>query len=80
MLLRRIHTAPITNLGMVSNASRQDARGIAQDVDGGYITAQDLGEYRFADLVDTDAVHILRDYRLVIAWQETIVHVFEIID
>ena len=80
MLLRRIHTAPITNLAMVSNASRQDAQGIAQDVDGGYITAQDLGEYRLADLVDIDALHVLRDYRRVVAWQETVIHIFEIID
>ena len=80
MLLRLIHTAPVSELGMVSNASRQDAQGIAQDVDGGYITGQDLGEYRLADLVDIDALHILRDYSIVVAWQETIVHVFEIIN
>ena len=76
MLLRRIHTAPISN----SDASRQDARAIAEDVVGGFITAQDLGEYRLADLVDADTLHMLRDHNLVVAWQETIVHVFEIID
>lgn len=76
MLLRRIHTAPTSN----SDASRQEARGIAQDVDGGYITGQDLGEYRLADLVDVDALHVVRNYGLVVAWQETIVHIFEIID
>lgn len=80
MLLRRIHTTPITNLGTVDNATRQDAEGIALAVDGGFITTQDLGEYRLADLVDVDTLHILRDYRLVVAWQETIVHVFEIIN
>lgn len=80
MLLRRIHTAHVSNLGMVSNASRQDAQGIAQDVDGGYITGQDLGEYRLADLVDVDALHVVRDHNLVVAWQETVIHIFEIID
>ena len=76
MLLRRIHTAPISN----SDASRLDAVALAEDVDGGYITGQDLGEYRLADLVDIDALHILRDYGLIIAWQETVIHIFEIID
>lgn len=80
MLLRLIYTAPISALGMSSDASRRDAEGIAQEVDGGYITGQDLGEYRLADLVDIDAMHILRDHGLVIAWQENIVHIFEIID
>ena len=80
MLLRLIHTAPVSDLGMVSDASRRDAEGIAQDLDGGYITAQDLGEYRLADLVDIDALHVLRGDNLAIAWQETVIHIFEIID
>ena len=80
MLLRLIYTAPISALGMSSDASRQDARAIAEDVDGGFITAQDLGEYRLADLVDIDALHVLRGEGLVIAWQETVIHIFEIID
>lgn len=80
MLLRLIHTAPVINSSAMTYASRLDAVALAEDVDGGYITGQDLGEYRLADLVDIDALHILRDYGLVIVWQENIVHIFEIID
>ena len=80
MLLRLIHTAPVFNSDAMTYGSRLDALTLAEDLYNGYITGQDLGEYRLADLVDIDALHILRGDNLVIVWQENIVHVFEIID